>query len=122
MAAHPRRSRSGSGAGGQPRATSRAETKFERAERLRDELERFEDLPNAGASVAGDLRLLGFSHPRDLRGADPRAMYERLQALTGSRQDPCVLDVFLALVDFVEGAPARPWWDYTPERLRLLSE
>lgn len=103
-----------------PRAAK--ETKLQRAERLRGSLDRFEDLPNASTATAGDLRLLGFRHPRDLRGADPRAMYERLQALTGSRQDPCVLDVFLALVDFAGGAPARPWWDYTPQRKRMLAE
>ncbi len=57
-----------------------------------------------------------------MRGADPRAMYERLQVLTRSKQDPCVLDVFMALVDFAGGAPARPWWKYTPLRKRLLAE
>lgn len=98
----------------------RRETKLERAERLRDQLERFEDLPNASTATAGDLRLLGFRHPRDLRGADPLAMYERLEQLTGSKQDPCVLDVFLALVDFAGGAKAKPWWDYTPQRKRML--
>ncbi|MEY2808224.1 MAG: hypothetical protein RIR65_2641 [Planctomycetota bacterium] len=49
-------------------------------------------------------------------------MYERLQVLTRSKQDPCVLDVFMALVDFAGGAPARPWWKYTPLRKRLLAE
>lgn len=50
------------------------ETKLQRAERLRDSLDRFEGLPNVSTATVGDLRLLGFRHPRDLRDADPRAM------------------------------------------------
>jgi hypothetical protein len=40
--------------------------------------------------------------------------------ITGKRQDPCVLDVFIATVRFIEGAPARPWWHYTAERKATL--
>ena len=36
--------------------------------------------------------------------------------LTGTRQDPCVLDTFISAVRFMEGAPARPWWSHTAER------
>jgi hypothetical protein len=42
--------------------------------------------------------------------------------VTGQRHDPCVYDVFLAAVRFMEGAPALPWWTYTPERKRVLAE
>ena len=33
------------------------------------------------------------------------------------RQDPCLLDTFTAAVDFATNGPARPWWEYSRERL-----
>ena len=31
--------------------------------------------------------------------------------------DPSLLDTFVAAVDHANGAPARPWWEYSRERL-----
>ncbi len=81
---------------------------------------RLEDVPNVGPSIAADFRRLGISRPSDLAGKDPVRLYRALCRKTGSRQDPCVLDVFLAAVRFMDGAPARPWWAYTAERKRIL--
>lgn len=81
--------------------------------------QRLEQLPNVGPAMAADLRGLGIAQPADLRGRDAFALYRQLERLSGRRQDPCVLDTFLAIVDFMNGAPARPWWAYTPERKRL---
>lgn len=75
-----------------------------------------EDLPNVGPATAADLRRLGITRPSQLAGADPLQLYTRLCEATGARQDPCVLDVFISVVRFMEGAPARPWWAYTAER------
>jgi hypothetical protein len=86
-----------------------------------DNMLRLEDLPNVGPSIAGDLRLIGIRAPRDLPGRDPYSMYHSLCDATKVRQDPCVLDVFISAVRFMEGAPPRPWWHYTPERKRALS-
>jgi hypothetical protein len=88
---------------------------------VKREVATLEDLPNVGSRVAGDLRRLGVRRPRDLRGMDPYAMFERLCSLTRRRHDPCLLDTFLSVVRFVEGAPARPWWRYTAERKRELA-
>lgn len=79
-------------------------------------LHQFTDLPNVGKSFAADLRLLGFSHPMEIRGHDARALYDRLCALKACRQDPCVLDVLLSITSFLEGAPARPWWEFSEQR------
>ena len=87
----------------------------------RDRLERLEDLPNIGPAMARDLRHLCIETPADLIGCNPRELYERLSRLTGVRQDPCVFDVFLSVVRFMEGAPARPWWAYTEERRGILA-
>jgi hypothetical protein len=79
-----------------------------------------EQLPNIGPSLAADLRLIGIVHPADLRGKDAFVLYQRLCAATDQRQDPCVLDTFMAAVDFMRGAPAAPWWHYTPQRKALF--
>jgi hypothetical protein len=78
-----------------------------------------EQLPNIGPSLAADLRLIGIRSPRELRGRDPFVLYQQLCAATGRRQDPCVLDTFMAATDFMRGAEAAPWWVYTPQRKLL---
>ncbi len=73
-------------------------------------------VPNVGPAVAGKLGRLGVERAEDLRGQDPEALFERLCAMDGRRHDPCLLDTFVAAVDFADGGPARPWWDYSRER------
>ncbi len=82
----------------------------------RDHVRELTDLPNIGPAMALDLRLLGFEHPLQLAGQDPQALYDRLNDLTGVRQDPCVLDVLVSVTRFMDGEEPRPWWHYTPER------
>jgi len=84
-------------------------------------LTRLEEIVNIGPSIAGDLRLIGIARPRDLVGQDPYALYDRLCVARRVRQDPCVLDVFISAVRYMEGAPARPWYRYTAERKRALA-
>lgn len=81
---------------------------------------RLEALPNIGPAMAADLRLLGIEYPKDLTGQDPFALYERLCAETGKRIDPCVLDVFISVVDFMAGGEARPWWAFTARRKKTV--
>jgi Pathogenicity locus len=78
-----------------------------------------EQLPNIGPSLAADLRLIGIQHPQDLIGQDGYLLYRRLCEVTRVRHDPCVLDTFLAATDFMQGAPATPWWQYTQQRKQL---
>lgn len=92
------------------------------ARRLKpDPADPLQALPNIGPAVAADLRLLGIHHPDQLKGRDPFILYDSLCRITGRRQDPCMIDVFLATVRHVEGAPALPWWHYTAERKRILA-
>jgi Pathogenicity locus len=39
-----------------------------------------------------------------------------LCSIDAKKHDPCVRDVFAAVVSYAEGSPARPWWEFTPER------
>jgi pathogenicity locus Cdd1 protein len=75
------------------------------------------DMPNIGPKIAAKLRRLDIRSPEDLRGQDGEDLFERLCAIDGRRHDPCLLDTFVAAVDFANGAPARPWWEYSRERL-----
>ena len=78
-------------------------------------------IPNIGPAMVADFRLLGIDRPAQLVGRDPYQLYQQLCALTGVRHDPCVIDVFIAAVRFMEGAPATPWWHYTAERKARLA-
>jgi len=73
-------------------------------------------LPNVGPAMVGDFHLLGIRHPQQLIGADALALYQALCNATSQRHDPCVLDTFMAVVDFMGGAEPRPWFAYTAER------
>ncbi len=81
---------------------------------------RLENIPNIGASMANDLRGIGVETPEQLKDRDGLELYLKLNAVTGVRHDPCVADVFLAAVDFMNGGEAKPWWSYTAQRKRHL--
>jgi Pathogenicity locus len=87
-----------------------------------DDCTALEQLPNIGPALAADLRLIGIREPQDLRGKDPFVLYQKLCGATGQRQDPCVLDTFMAVTDFMRGAPAAPWWTYTAQRKALFGQ
>ncbi|GAB4176490.1 MAG: hypothetical protein Kow00108_11840 [Calditrichia bacterium] len=81
-----------------------------------------QDIPNVGPATEADLHFLGIKSPVELIGQDPVEMYFKLNEVKGERQDPCVLDVFISAVRFMEGYPPKKWWEYTPERKKLLQE
>jgi len=70
--------------------------------------------------MAKELRLLGINSPQQLVGKDAYRLHDKLCRLTGTKSDPCVIDVFLSVVHFMEGGEALPWWDFTEERKRTL--
>jgi len=78
-----------------------------------------EQLPNIGPALAADLRRLGIRQPDELRSHDPFQLYQALCRATGKRQDPCVLDTFMAATDFMRGAAPTPWWYYTARRKQV---
>jgi hypothetical protein len=86
-----------------------------KAAQARD-VKKFTDIPNIGPAMVRDFVLLGIRLPSDLAHKDPLTLYKKLCKLTGVRQDPCVLDTYIAAIDFMNGAPARPWWSYTSGR------
>lgn len=77
---------------------------------------RLQQIPNVGPKMAGTLLKLGITSLEDTAGKDPDEMYQELCAIDAKRHDPCVRDVFAAVVSYAEGGSARPWWEFTPER------
>ena len=86
----------------------------------RQTVSHLEELPNIGKAMADDLRLVGIKHPQELIGKDPYKLYDELCRLTGKKHDPCVIDVFLSVVYFMEGGDAKPWWKFSPVRKKHM--
>jgi hypothetical protein len=84
-----------------------------------NDCQRLEQLPNIGPAMAADLRALGIAHPQELASRDAFVLHQALCAHSGRRQDPCVLDTFMAATDFMRGAAPAPWWAYTAQRKRV---
>jgi len=85
----------------------------------RKSVSRLEDLPNIGKAIAKDLQLIGIDHPKKLIGKKAFDLYEKLCERSGKRHDPCVIDVFMSVVYFMEGGDPLPWWSFTDERKSL---
>lgn len=82
----------------------------------REKVEKLTDLPNIGPALAKELRFIGIESPQELKGKEPRELYNKLCSQSGKRHDPCVLDVFMSVTDFMNGGEPRVWWDCTKER------
>ena len=80
------------------------------------DVKKFQDIPNVGPAMSKDFHDLGLKQPTDLIGKDPLVLYRKMCKVAGARLDPCVLDTYIAVVDFMNGAPARPWYFYTKMR------
>jgi len=88
---------------------------------VRENTKKLTDLPNIGKSLAGDLESIGIQSPDDLKGQDPIELYKKLCRKSGTKHDPCVLDVFMSITDFMDGGEPKVWWDYTDNRKKISS-
>lgn len=80
------------------------------------------DLVSVGKAFERDLALLGITEVEQLKGRTADELYERLQDITGTRQDPCVHDTFRAAIAQAEN-PNLPeeqcrWWYWSNVRKR----
>ncbi len=88
----------------------------------RNSVKQLTDLPNIGKAIARDLHTdRNFQNPDQLIGRSPLEMYHDLCKITGTRHDPCVIDVFMSVTSFMSGGEPRTWWHFTEERKRLLA-
>lgn len=86
------------------------------------EVRAFTDIPNVGRAMMRDFQQLGFAAPAELAGQDPYALYQRMCAVSGARQDPCVLDTYMAVVEFMNGGAPKPWWSFTAARKKRFPD
>ncbi len=86
----------------------------------RNSVSKLDALPNIGKVISADLVSIGINEPKNLIGKDPFELYEKLCIKKGQKVDLCVIDVFISAVDFMEGANAQPWWNYTSKRKQML--
>lgn len=88
----------------------------------RDTVSKLESLPNIGKAIASDLRLIGIQKPKDLIGLDPFDLHNKLCVKKEKEIDSCVIDVFMAVIDFMEGSEPLPWWKFTKKRKEILNK
>ena len=88
----------------------------------RETVTRLDELPNIGKAMSRDLQLIGISHPKMLIGKKPFELYRALCAKSGKRQDPCVIDIFISVIHFMEGGDPLPWWFFTEKRKKQSSQ
>jgi len=84
----------------------------------RDTVSHLDALPNIGKAGMADLQLIGIHHPKELIGKDAFKLYIQLCDVTGEKHDPCMIDVFMSVINFMEGGEPLPWWAFTEERKR----
>ncbi len=73
-------------------------------------------LKNVGPATYEDLYELGIHSIRELANADPDELYLRLQKITNRKHDPCVWDVFAAIIHEAKTGIKQPWWEWTKVR------
>lgn len=73
-------------------------------------------IPGVGESIADDLRNIGICSVADLKGKDPRKLFEISNRFAGKAQDQCLLYVFREAVYFAENSNPDPeklkWWHW----------
>ena len=69
--------------------------------------------------MASYLEIADIETPQSLIGKNAFDLYNKLCQKTGKQFDPCVIDVFMSAIDFMEGGEPSPWWKFTRERKRM---
>jgi hypothetical protein len=83
-------------------------------------VEKLEDIPNIGKSIAADLRGIGIHNPQQLLEYEPLALYLQLGRAMGKRHDPCVFYTFMAARHYMESGEKISWWKFTEQGKALL--
>ena len=73
-------------------------------------------LHNVGKATLQDLQLLGIDSIEALKRANADTLYRRIQEITGQKHDPCVWDVFAAIIHEAQTGEKQPWWQWTQLR------
>ena len=77
------------------------------------------DLKNVGKATLADLSLLGIGSVKELALKDGTKLFHRMEKMTGKRQDPCVWDVFAAIIHEAKTGKITVLWEWTAKRKDL---
>lgn len=73
-----------------------------------------QEIPGIGKSLANDLWDLGIHTVSALKEKNPMQLYQKMNALSGVKQDPCVLYTFRCAVYYATEKDPEPeklkWW------------
>ena len=86
----------------------------------RKTVSKLEELPNIGKKMAYYLEIIDIKSPQSLIGKDAFELHEKLCEKTDKNFDPCVIDIFMSVIDFMEGGEPRAWWKFTSRRKELI--
>ena len=73
-------------------------------------------LMNVGKATFDDLQKLEIHSIAQLAKANPDELYMRIQKITRCKHDPCVWDVFAAIIHEAKTGEKKAWWAFTPIR------
>jgi Pathogenicity locus len=81
---------------------------------------RLKDLRGIGERMLEDFQKLGIRSVPELKSRDAQELYNRMCELTGTRQDPCVLDTYRCAIEQARN-PDLPreqmdWWYWSRVR------
>ncbi len=79
-------------------------------------MKKLSDLKNVGKATLADLALLEIDSVEELARQDATFLFQELERRTNHRQDPCVWDVFAAIIHEAATGEASNWWMWTPKR------
>ena len=82
-------------------------------------MKKLSDLRNVGKAVLGDLILLQIHSVEELARHDPTNLFHELEKRTQKRQDPCMWDVFAAIIHEASTGESTHWWEWTNRRKAL---
>lgn len=77
------------------------------------------DLRNVGKATLKDLELLNIHTIKELATQNPTSLFHELERKTQKRQDPCVWDIFAAIIHEASTGEAINWWQWTAKRKSL---
>jgi len=81
------------------------------------------DLRSVGLATVEDFRKLGITRVEQLKGRDPKKLYDKICKLTGRKHDICLLDVFQCAIAQAENpdlpAAHRNWYYWSRVRKNL---
>jgi hypothetical protein len=82
-------------------------------------LKQFQSIPGIGKACSLDLWNIGLRRISDLKGQNPALLYERLNMLTGTKHDVCMLYTFRCAVYYAteknHDREKLAWWYWKDE-------